>query len=61
MIADDCNIYVKSARAAERVMESCTKFLEGKLRLKVNCGKSSTGSPRCKMISCSASGRSIID
>jgi group II intron reverse transcriptase/maturase len=43
--ADDCNIYVKSIRAAERVMESCTKFLEGKLRLKVNREKSQTGSP----------------
>jgi len=43
--ADDCNIYVKSARAAERVMESCTKFLEGKLRLKVNRKKSATGKP----------------
>jgi group II intron reverse transcriptase/maturase len=43
--ADDCNIYVKSPRAAERVMESCTKFLEKKLKLKVNRKKSSTGSP----------------
>ena len=43
--ADDCNIYVKSLRAAERVMESCIKFLEGKLKLKVNRKKSSTGSP----------------
>ena len=43
--ADDCNIYVKSPRAAERVMASCIKFLEGKLRLKVNRKKSSTGSP----------------
>ncbi len=43
--ADDCNIYVKSRRAAERVMENCTKFLEGKLRLKVNREKSSVGSP----------------
>jgi hypothetical protein len=43
--ADDCNIYVKSSRAAERVMESCTKFLEGKLKLKVNRKKSTTGSP----------------
>ncbi len=43
--ADDCNIYVKSRRAAERVMESCTKFLEGKLKLKVNRQKSSVGSP----------------
>jgi RNA-directed DNA polymerase len=43
--ADDCNIYVKSPRAAERVMEGCIKFLEGKLRLKVNRKKSATGSP----------------
>ena len=43
--ADDSNIYVKSHRAADRVMESCTKFLEGKLRLKVNRDKSKTGSP----------------
>ena len=43
--ADDCNVYVKSRRAADRVLESCTKFLEGKLRLKVNQEKSKTGSP----------------
>jgi len=43
--ADDCNIYVRSRRAAERVMASCTKFLEGKLRLKVNREKSQVGSP----------------
>ena len=43
--ADDCNIYVKSRRAAERVMTNCTKFLEGKLKLKVNRKKSQVGSP----------------
>ena len=43
--ADDCNIYVKSPRAAERVMGSCKRFLEGKLKLKVNEEKSKTGSP----------------
>jgi hypothetical protein len=43
--ADDCNIYVKSRRAAERVMTSCTKFLEGNLKLKVNREKSRVGSP----------------
>ena len=43
--ADDCNIYVKSRRAAERVMINCTKFLEGKLKLKVNRNKSQVGSP----------------
>jgi group II intron reverse transcriptase/maturase len=43
--ADDCNIYVKSLRAAERVMEGCIRFLEGKLKLKVNRKKSAVGSP----------------
>lgn len=43
--ADDCNIYVKNRRAAQRVMESCVRFLEGKLKLKVNREKSRTGSP----------------
>ena len=44
--ADDCNIYLKSKRAAERVMESSIEFLEGKrMRLKVNREKSSVGSP----------------
>lgn len=43
--ADDCNIYVKSRRAAERVMTTCVKFLEGKLKLKVNQQKSQVGSP----------------
>lgn len=43
--ADDCNIYVKSRRAVERVMASCTIFHEGKLKLKVNRKKSQDGSP----------------
>ena len=43
--ADDCNIYGKSQRAAGRVMDSCIRFLEGKLKLKVNRKKSMTGSP----------------
>jgi RNA-directed DNA polymerase len=38
--ADDCNIYVRSQAAGERVMASVTAFLEGRLRLKVNQGKS---------------------
>lgn len=38
--ADDCNIYVKSLRAGQRVMESLKQFLEKRLRLKVNEGKS---------------------
>ncbi|QUH27177.1 group II intron reverse transcriptase/maturase [Serpentinicella alkaliphila] len=38
--ADDCNIYVKSKKAGIRVMESMTRLLEGKLKLKVNREKS---------------------
>jgi len=38
--ADDCNIYVGSRRAGERVMASVTRFLERKLRLQVNAAKS---------------------
>jgi RNA-directed DNA polymerase len=38
--ADDCNIYVKSKRAGQRVFESITRFVEDKLKLKVNREKS---------------------
>lgn len=38
--ADDCNIYVKSRAAGERVMASVTRFLEERLRLRVNRTKS---------------------
>jgi RNA-directed DNA polymerase len=38
--ADDCNIYVRSQAAGERVLASITSFLEGKLRLRVNRDKS---------------------
>jgi RNA-directed DNA polymerase len=38
--ADDCNIYVRSLAAGQRVMESVVRFLEGKLRLRVNREKS---------------------
>lgn len=38
--ADDCNIYVRSLRAGERVLASVTQFLEGKLKLRVNRAKS---------------------
>jgi group II intron reverse transcriptase/maturase len=43
--ADDCNSYVKSRRAAERVMKGCREYLEGKLKLQVNRKKSAVGSP----------------
>jgi RNA-directed DNA polymerase len=38
--ADDCNIYVRSLAAGQRVMESVVQFLEEKLRLRVNRDKS---------------------
>lgn len=43
--ADDCNIYVKSERAGKRVMESISKFLTTKLKLKVNQQKSAVAQP----------------
>lgn len=43
--ADDCNIYVKSKKAAERVMTSVTRFLEEELKLKVNREKSAVDRP----------------
>jgi len=41
--ADDCNIYVKSKRSAERVLASTQKYIERRLRLKVNEEKSAVG------------------
>jgi RNA-directed DNA polymerase len=43
--ADDCNIYVRSRRAGERVMQSVTLFLTTKLKLKVNESKSAVARP----------------
>lgn len=43
--ADDCNIYVRSRRAGERVMQSITRFITGKLKLKVNELKSAVARP----------------
>lgn len=43
--ADDCNIYVKSIRAGERVMKSISTFITQKLKLKVNQEKSAVDSP----------------
>jgi RNA-directed DNA polymerase len=39
------NIYVRSRRAGERVMASVSRFLAGKLRLKVNEAKSAVARP----------------
>jgi RNA-directed DNA polymerase len=43
--ADDCNIYVQSQRAGERVMAGVRRFLEQKLKLKVNEKKSKVDRP----------------
>ena len=43
--ADDCNIYVRSRRAGERVLQSVTRWLATKLRLKVNQSKSAVDRP----------------
>lgn len=43
--ADDCVIYVKSRKAADRVMQSTTKYITVKLKLKVNEKKSSVSRP----------------
>jgi len=43
--ADDCNIYVSSHRAAERVLESISQWLSKELRLEVNRTKSAAGRP----------------
>ncbi|MFO7857656.1 MAG: group II intron reverse transcriptase/maturase [Ectothiorhodospiraceae bacterium] len=43
--ADDCNVYVHSRRAGERVLASMTRFLEQRLRLRVNRAKSTVARP----------------
>ena len=43
--ADDCNVYVRSRRAGERVMESLTRFITTQLKLKVNQQKSAVAQP----------------
>ncbi len=44
--ADDCNIYVSSRRAGERVMSSISRFITQRLKLSVNEGKSAVDSPQ---------------
>jgi len=44
--ADDCNIYVRSERAGQRVMEGISSFLTAKLKLKVNTSKSAVARPK---------------
>jgi RNA-directed DNA polymerase len=44
--ADDCNVYVRSERAGQRVMKSITRFITQELRLKVNEAKSAVARPQ---------------
>jgi RNA-directed DNA polymerase len=44
--ADDCNVYVRSEQAGRRVMESITRFITHKLKLKVNESKSAVARPQ---------------
>src|SRR5579872_852271 len=44
--ADDCNIYVRTERAGQRVMESVTRFITQRLNLKVNEAKSAVARPQ---------------
>ena len=46
--ADDCNIYVRSRRAGERVMASIEQFLTKRLKLKVNKAKSAVAKPKAR-------------
>jgi RNA-directed DNA polymerase len=46
--ADDCNIYVKSERAGLRVMEGTSRFITGRLKLKVNESKSAVAPPKTR-------------
>ena len=43
--ADDCNVYVRSRRAGERVMASVTRFVTTRLKLRVNATKSAVDQP----------------
>lgn len=43
--ADDCNLYVRSLRAGQRVMESISNFITVRLKLRVNSEKSAVGRP----------------
>lgn len=59
--ADDCNIYVRSEQAGQRVMESVKRFISKRLKLKVNEQKSAVARPQArKFLGFSFSGGSDI-
>jgi RNA-directed DNA polymerase len=43
--ADDCNVYVRSEQAGQRVMASLARFIQGRLRLRINQDKSAVARP----------------
>jgi RNA-directed DNA polymerase len=43
--ADDCNVYVRSERAGQRVMAGLSRFIQWRLRLRINTGKSAVARP----------------
>src|SRR5271169_262238 len=58
--ADDCNIYVRSQRAGERVKRSITGFITRRLKLKVNEAKSAVARPvERKFLGFSFTGREV--
>ena len=59
--ADDCNIYVRSQRAGERVMKNVSQFITRKLKLKVNEQKSAVDRPsKRKFLSFSFIGSKVV-
>jgi RNA-directed DNA polymerase len=48
--ADDCNIYLRSERAGERVLESISGYISQRLKLRINRGKSGVGKPSQRKI-----------
>jgi len=46
--ADDCNIYVRTERAGQRVMQSVSDYISRKLKLKVNASKSAVAKPKTR-------------
>ena len=59
--ADDCNIYVRSQRAGQRVMDSITRFITKQLKLKVNDKKSAVARPQeLKFLGFSFTGGPVI-
>jgi RNA-directed DNA polymerase len=44
--ADDCNVYVRSERAGQRVMASLSGFIQWRLRLRINAAKSAVAQPK---------------